>query len=96
MMSDWLSLQLDRVVVDLGDARRPRALPLVASIERAHAAGHRIACGGLVAPAVEVVDHVVGVEVVAVRPFHALADMQGVFGGVVADLPALDQMARRT
>ena len=60
--------------------------------QRAHAAGHRIAFGGFVAPAREVEDHVVGVEGVAIVPGHALAHMQRVFGGVVVDFPALEQV----
>jgi len=51
------------------------------------------ALGCLVAPPLETVDNIVSVEVIAVRPFHALAYVQRVFGGVVIDVPAFDQMA---
>src|SRR5499433_4355401 len=61
--------------------------------QRSHAAGHRVALGRFIAPALDVVDDVVGVELVAVRPSHAWAHMQRVFGAVVTDVPALDQMA---
>jgi hypothetical protein len=61
--------------------------------QAAHARGHRVALGSGVTPAGDVVDHVIGIQLVAVRPFHALAHVQGIGRGVVACLPALQQPA---
>ncbi len=56
--------------------------------QRDEARGHGVAFRVFVAPAVQVEDDVVCVEVVAIVPLHALTDMQDVFGGVVVDVPA--------
>ncbi len=80
------------MVVDLGDGAVGGLVGLGVD-QRAHAGRHRVALDGLVAPAGDVEHHVIGGEVVAVRPLDALADMEGVLGGVVVDVPALDQLA---
>jgi len=85
-------LELHRKVVDLGDGAIGGLVGLGID-KRAHAARHRIAFRRLVAPAVEVIDHVIGVEVIAVRPLHALAHVKRVFCGVVIDVPALNKLA---
>ena len=85
-----LQRQLDGRVVDLDD--RAVASLLGRGIDqRRHARRHGIAFGALVAPAVQVVNDVVGVEDVAVVPGHALADVQDIFGRVRIDVPFLQQ-----
>ena len=61
--------------------------------KRAHARRHRVRLDRLVAPAGDIVGHVLGGEIVAIGPFHAGADLQRVLGGVVIDLPAFQQHA---
>ena len=61
--------------------------------QRRNPAGHRVALDILLAPAGDVAGHVLGGEIVAIVPLHALADVQRVFGGVVVDLPAFQQHA---
>ncbi len=90
-MSGLVERQLDRVVVDLGDRTLAQLARRLVD-QRAEAAGHGIALGALVGPAGEVEDHVIGVERVAVVPGDALAQMQRVFGGVVVNVPALEQV----
>ena len=93
--------------VDQGDVRIPRFQAhgvFVHHLNRArvgyarvgvnqgvHAPGHGIALNRFVAPAGDVVGHIFGGEVIAVMPFHALAHIQRVFGGVLVDLPTLQQ-----
>jgi hypothetical protein len=61
--------------------------------QRGDARGHRVALDRLVAPVGDDAGHVIGGEIVAVVPFHALADIQGVFGGIVVHVPAFDKHA---
>ncbi|OIQ71885.1 hypothetical protein GALL_464970 [mine drainage metagenome] len=77
-------LDLDRAVFDLfrGGIR-----------QRAHAARHRVALNVAIAPAGDVEHHVLGSEIVAVRPFHALADVEGELGRVVIGNPVVQQHA---
>jgi hypothetical protein len=51
----------------------------------------RIALGPLVAPAIEIEDDVVGVELVAVVPGRALAHVQRILGRVLVHVPLLEQ-----
>ena len=85
-----LERQLDRMVVHLGD-RAVAGLLGRRVDQRRHARGHRIAFDGLVAPAVDIEDNVVGGEGVAVVPGHALAHVQNVFGRVGVDVPYFEQ-----
>ena len=57
-----------------------------------HAPGHGVALNRFVAPAGDVVGHILGGKVIAVMPFHALAHIQRVLGGVFVDFPALQQL----
>ena len=85
-----LELQLDRVIVDPLD-RALAGLFGGGIDQRGHARRHRIALGALVAPAIEIEDDVVGVELVAVVPGRALAHVQRIFGRVLVHFPALEQ-----
>ena len=86
-------LLLDGGAVVLRDVARELLLALLLD-EGGHAGGHRVVRHVALAPAGEVEDDVVGVEVVAVVPLHALAELQRVDGGVVVDLPAFEQPRR--
>lgn len=83
-------IEPDGKVVDTLDAAVDRFLGGGVD-QRPHALGDRIAGNARIAPARQVVDDVVGVEGVAVRPGDALADMQRQHAGVVTGLPALEQ-----
>ena len=87
-----VELQLDRLIVDLLERALTQLLGLRID-QCGHALGHRVALDGGIAPAADIVDHVVGAEGVAVVPCHALADMEGIFGRVVVHLPAFQQAA---
>jgi len=47
-----------------------------------------------IGPAIEVMHHVFGGEIVAIVPFHAFAQVQHIFGGRVIGAPAFKQPAR--
>ena len=83
-------LLLDDGAVFLGDVAGELLLALLLE-EGVHARRHGVVRHMRLAPAGQVEDDVVGVEGVAVRPGHALAEMKGVFRRVVIDFPALDQ-----
>jgi hypothetical protein len=89
-MSGSLQVELDRIVIDLLD-RAFAAWPSSISADMRWAIELPSAC--FVAPARDVEDHVVGIERVAIVPGHALAHVEDIFGRVLVDLPALEQIA---
>ncbi len=92
VMSGAVRVSLTVVRIDHGDRACAGRLGRVVD-QRRHAAGHRVALDVAVAPAGDVAGHVIGGEVVAVRPLDARADLQGVFGRVVVGGPAFQQHA---
>ena len=62
-------------------------------LQRSHTAGHRVAFNVAIAPTADVECHVVSGEIIAIRPLHALTNVQGEFGGGVVDGPRFDQHA---
>ncbi len=84
-----LLLLHDRAVL-LGHVANEGLLALLLD-DHLHAAGHRVAGHMRLAPAGDVEHHVVGVELVAIVPRRVRPQVQDVFGGVVVDLPALEQ-----
>ncbi len=61
--------------------------------QRVHAAGHRVALDGLVAPASDHTGNIISGEVIAVVPLHALANLEDIGLGVLGDFPAFQQLA---
>jgi len=84
--------QFHRQVVDHGDRAVARGLARLVD-QRAHPRSHRVALDIAVAPAGDVEGDIGGGEGIAVRPCDAGADVQGIFGGVVVDIPAFQQHA---